>query len=119
MTQGIKEQIVTLPAIKPEFHFGQICRKVLRTHAMPCADDATLQKRACVLDGIRMNVPIYIDLGFVLDSLVWGSDFSRSERTGISIVFVGHDHIYIAAHVLPNELCQCATLGIFGMKETK
>lgn len=90
---------------------------MLCRNPMPRADDAALEQRECRLDCVGMDFAVNVDLGFVLDGLVFGGQTGSLHRRGISIEFIRHDHVYIFAHVFADVLRECSALGIVRMKE--
>ena len=119
MTQGIQEQRAAFPAIKPECHFIQVGRKVLGGYAMPRSDNAPFQQSECVLDRVGVNVPVNVDLGLVLDGLVFVGQGQSLHCGRVSGEFIGHNYVNVRTNIVADELCQRSALGIFGMEETK
>jgi hypothetical protein len=119
MTQGIQKQIGILPTIEAECHFVQVGREMLCGDAMPRSDDSALEQRESILDCIRMDVAVNVDLGFVLNRLVPIRQGKTLHRRRIGIEFIGHDYVHIRADILADKLRQHAGLGIFGMKEAQ
>lgn len=117
MTQGIQEQVRILSTIEAEAHFVQIGREMLRGDAMPCADNSALQKRKRIFYGVGVNIPINIDLSFMLDRLMLLSHCEGFHGGRIGIEFVGHNYIDIGAYILADELRQCAGFSILRVEE--
>ena len=119
MTQGIQKQRAALPAIEPERHFVQVSREVLGGNAVPRSDYASLQERERVLNGIGMNIAINIDLGLMLDGLVFVGQGQSLHCGRVGCEFIGHDYVNIRANIVADELRQSSALGILGMEETE
>src|SRR5947209_4617029 len=114
MTQGIQEQIGTLPSIEAKLHLFQIGSEMLGAESVPRSHDSALEKRECRFDGVGVNVPHDIDAAAMLDSLVV---LVSSLLNGYRIrgCVVGHNHIYIFADIFADELRQCSGLRIARM----
>src|SRR5579859_5053844 len=116
MAQSINEQIGTLTAIEAELHFREIGRKMFGADLMPASHNATLQKRKCVLNRVRVDVRSESDIFFrgVIDGLMlvfpYGFPVCRE--------FIGYDHVNIGRNIFLNVSLQGSRFGIFGMEET-
>ena len=56
MSQGINEQIGTLPAVKPERHFVQVGLQMLGAYLVPTPDNAPLEQRERRFNTVRVDV---------------------------------------------------------------
>lgn len=117
MTQSIQEQVRILPTIEPKGHFVQIGGEMLCGDAMPCSDDAALEQGERRFDGVRMNVPVYIDFRFVFDCLVLSLERSIAQGCRVGVEFVGHNEVNVLAHRLSNVLRQSASLNVLRVEE--
>ena len=118
MTQGVHEQIGTLPAIEAKFHLFEIGREMLRADSVPRSHDAALEQRESGLHGVCVNVAYDVHAAAVLNGLVvFVSGFL--DRYGIRGCIVGHNHVYILADVFADESCERSGLGIAGVEEAQ
>src|ERR1700687_3452391 len=61
MTQGINEQIGTLPTIKPEFHLFEIGREMLDADSVPRSGNAAFEERESGFYSIGVNISHDVD----------------------------------------------------------
>src|SRR5208282_5981800 len=109
MTQGIKEQIGTLPAIEAELHLIQVGLEMLCADVVPRSHDSTLQEREAGLGSIRVNQPVDV-LFLVADRLVRLPLFPV-HCEGIDRRFVRDNHFYVLADMVPENLTHCWRFG--------
>src|ERR1700683_4946672 len=120
MTQGIDEKIGVATTIKSEAHFFKVGSKMLCTDVMPRSAHAPLEQRERIFHGVRMNVPHGVDSLAVIDSLVPCSRYIGSLHCeGVRREIIGENHFNVFADVLPDEVCDCFSLNIVGMKHAK
>lgn len=117
MTQSVKEQIGTLPAIKAELHLVQVGRKMLCTDAMPRSNDTALQEAECVFDSVGVNVAVNVDTSLVFDGLVLL--FELAHRGRICAIFVSHDHVNVFGDVVFDKRGEGSDFRIASVKEAK
>ena len=80
-----------------------LCRERCHVPMIP-----RFKSEKAILDCVRVNVAVNVDLGLVLDGFVLLSQRESFKSGRIGFKFVGHNHFYIGTHVLFDELCQCA-----------
>jgi len=120
MTNSIEEKCLGLSTVEAECNFVQIGLEVLRTDLVPRSHDAAFQEREGRLHRVRVHVAANIHAILVLDGFMPAAvdtGFDHCFRVGC--VFVGHDHIYVTAHVCLDEVSQRATLYVLSMEETQ
>lgn len=110
MTQGIQKQDAGLSAVKPERHFVQVGREMLRADSVPCANDAALEQRESRFNGVcgdhESLFPADIFFGPVIDGLAFRG-LSARQSIDVESGFIGHDYVNIFADVLGNYLADC------------
>src|SRR5690348_6457309 len=76
MTQGIQEQVRTLPAIEAERHFFAVGLEMLGADLVPCSRNSALQQGECGFNRVCVDLSAVrgIDAEAVLDSLVLDSN---------------------------------------------
>ena len=78
---------------------------------MPRSNDATLEPRACGFNGVRINVPVHVDSGLMLDCFVGTSREDCFHHVfWVSEPLVGHDYIHIRTNVFSDVLSQGSDL---------
>src|SRR5262245_37040012 len=117
MTQSIKEQIVTFPAIKPELHLREIGREMLCTDSVPASYDAPLKQRERGFHCVRMHISANV-LNGVIDRLVLHL-LLFVEGEMVDRGFIGEDYVNILAHVLADDLFHGCGLSIFRVNKSK
>jgi len=119
VTQGIQKQRLALPAIETEFHFREISRQMLCADTVPRSNDAALQERERRLNRVRMNVTVNVNLGLVLDRLVFFSERGFAEGRGIGVQLIRHKYFDILTDVLSDILSQRSGLDILRVKKSQ
>ena len=117
MAQGIHKEIGIFAAIEPKLHFSKVGSEMFRTDSMPGSNDAALQQGECGFHGVSVDVPVHINLGFVLDRPVLLGEGRVLESGRVGVQFVSHDHLNIFADILTDILCQCSRFHILSMEE--
>ena len=117
MAQRINEQCFRVAPIEPKSHLLKVGFKMFCRNPMPRTDDASLQKGESRFDSVGMNVPVNVDLRFVLDRFVALCEAQLLHCRGVRVELIGHDNVNVFAHVVFDVLCQRAALGVLGMKE--
>lgn len=110
MAQRIHEQIGFVAAVEPKRHLFEVGREMLRADFVPRSNDAALQKREGRLNGVRVNIPVNVNLLGVRDSLVLrsvNSSVNHGLRVGCEVI--RDNYLYIAGNLgilqgLPNVL---------------
>jgi hypothetical protein len=108
---GIPEKIRVLAVIESEAHFVKVGWKMFCTDFMPRSHNPALKKRESRFNGVRVSVAHNVDSAAVVDRLCRVRGYSGSlhcERIRSKII--GHNHVYILADVLADELCNCSGL---------
>ena len=118
MTQSIKEQIRTLPAIETELHLFEVGREMLGANPMPRPHDAALQKRECRFDGIGVNVAHDIHAGTVVNFFVV-SPLGFSHGGLVCGCIIGENDFHVLTDILADVFCECPALRISGMEEAE
>src|ERR1035441_8249747 len=91
---------------------------MFRGHLMPTSDDPTLEKAKCGFNTVRGNVAVHVDLGGVIDGLVYLPPLpSEINRTRIGWEIISHNYFNILAHMLLDVLSQRSLLRIFCVEE--
>ena len=104
--------------VKPEAHLVQISGKMLCTDAMPRADYPSLEQRECGFNRVRVNIPINVNLGYVLYRLVGAATESRFNHSfGIASEFIRHDYVHIGTDVFFDVLRKRAVSYVLSVEE--
>lgn len=118
MPYRIQEQVIGVTAVKSEYHFFKVGRKVLSANPMPCSNNAALQKRESRLDRIGMNRAVEVNAVGVVDSVVFGAvDTSLHHGLGIANEVISDDHVNVLANVVLEELDKRLGFNVASLKE--
>ena len=118
MTQGIDEQIGTIPAIKAEFHLLQIGGEMLCGNLMPRSHDAALEQRERGFDGIGVNVAHNVHAGTVVDFLVVRS-LGFPHGSIVRGCVIGEDDFHILRDIFADVLSECSALRVSRVEEAE
>jgi|ERR1700721_505255 len=120
MAQGIQEQSLTLPAIKPELHLLEVGGEMFRADLVPRSDDAALQERERRFNGVSVNVAINVMTSAVIDGLMaLTSEASFVHRKRICGEVVGDNHFYFGTDVVFDVLRESSRLRIVRVEESQ
>src|SRR5690242_11551232 len=120
MAKRIEEQSVSLATVKPECHFVQIGREVLRTDAMPASHDTALEQREGGFNGVRCDHETVLIPDVFIGTMIHCFALrylSLWKSRGIEHRFVSNDHVYIFADVLLHDLADCLRCAFFYVNE--
>ncbi len=109
---GIAEEIQILAVVKPEAHFVQVSREMLRTHFMPRSYDAALQKAESRFHSVRVNVARSVLLRMANRLMLFL--LNLGERPRIDGRFIRHNDFDKTAHVRLDDLAHGLRFRIFG-----
>ena len=118
MTQGINEQIGTLPAIEAELHLFEVGRKMLGANPVPRPHDAALEEREGGFNRVGVNVSHDVDAGTVVNLFVvrpLGFPHSRVVRGCV----IGEDYFHVLTDILADVLRERSAFGVSGMEEAE
>jgi len=120
VAQCIEEKRVRLATVETEGHFVQVGREMLRADAMPRSHDTSLEERECGFDSVRRDheavfIPDVL-VGAVVDSLAL-RPLRLRKSGGIENRFVGHDYIYILAHMFAQDFADYCGVCFWDMDE--
>lgn len=116
----IAEQKRVFAVVKPPRHFVEVSREMLCGDSMPRSDDAALQERKGRLDGVCVELVVYILLCAMVYYVMlccWHRSLAESSR--ISNEIIRHNHVNIGGDILADVLRQSAALRIFRVEESQ
>jgi len=118
MSQGIYEQIGTLPAIEPELHLFQVGAEMFGADSVPCSHDAALKQRKGGFDGVGMNVSHDVHAGTVVNLFVV-RPFGFPHGRFVCGSIIGENDFHILTDILADVLRERSAFGVPGMEEAK
>src|SRR5688500_15166139 len=110
----------TLAAIEPEGHFFEVGGKMLRANTVPRSHDPAFEERKRRFNSIGVNISHDVNLATVIDGLVFFDGHScpfHGEWIGLKVI--RHNHVYILADVLTDELRERSSFDVRRMEHAK
>lgn len=92
---------------------------MLCADAMPRSHNVALQEGESRLDGVRMNVTVYIDAALVLNRLVLGVHARAPHCIRVGRELISDHNFHVIANVLSDDLGQRAGLCILDVEEAE
>src|SRR6185437_4979957 len=112
-----------MTAIEAKLHLGQIPHQVLCTDFVPAPDDAALEQRKRVFDGIGMYSSLNVASAGVVDGLVLPAIVTHErmsvDRFRVDGAVIGHNDLNFSRDILPDIPLDGAALHVFGLKEAQ